>query len=372
MARKLRLEFPGAIYHIINRGNYRDWVFKDDQTKAAFEACLFEACQRCGWLLHGFVLMGNHYHLAVETPQGNLVTGMQWLQSTFANRFNRFRDERGHLFQGRFKASLVEEGGPLGQVCHYLHLNPVRAGIVTVEQLGTFRFSSYWYLSRPAQRPPFLRLNAALVDAGAPDTVVGWTGYADFLAWQSEEGPAGKNPAYASLSRGWAIGGDEFKRALLRDHAVLAESRSWEADGVREIRAQRWSMALERCRACLPTEAIAVKAKSAPWRVAIAAYLKATTDVPNAWLAQQLEMGSHFYVSKHVGMLRRDRNHEARRWLEYLRSNLEKPETGEGGSPNFATDTAHLTASPQTLIAPPLVPASPDSFVLDLGLQERG
>ncbi len=372
MARKLRLEFPGAIYHVINRGNYREWVFKDDQTKAAFEACLFEACQRCGWLLHGFVVMGNHYHLAVETPQGNLVAGMQWLQSTFANRFNRFRDERGHLFQGRFKAILVEEGGPLGQVCHYQHLNPVRAGIVTVEQLGTFRYSSYWYLSRPKERPSFLRLGAALADAGdVPDTVEGWNCYADYLAWQAEEGPAGKNSAYAPLSRGWAIGGDEFKRALLHDHALLAESRSWEADGVREIRSQRWSIALERCRASLPAEVITERFKSAPWRVAIAAYLKATTDVPNAWLAQQLEMGSHFYVSKHVGLMRRNRNHEAHRWLEHLRSSLGESETGLTELPKQQVAAASLVANPQTPITPISTTESLHAFVLDLGSRER-
>jgi len=127
MARKLRLEFPGACYHVINRGNYRAWVFREEKTKAAFEACLFEACARCQWRLHAFVIMGNHYHLAMETPLGNLVAGMQWLQATFANRFDRLREEHGHLFQGRFKALLVEPGGALGQVCHYIHLNPVRA-----------------------------------------------------------------------------------------------------------------------------------------------------------------------------------------------------------------------------------------------------
>src|SRR4051812_10089801 len=110
MARKLRLEFSGAVYHVINRGNYRAWIFASVGAKQAFEACLFAACARCGWLLHAFVIMSNHYHLAVETPLGNLATGMHWLQSTFATRFNRYRDERGHAFQGRYKSLLVERG----------------------------------------------------------------------------------------------------------------------------------------------------------------------------------------------------------------------------------------------------------------------
>jgi len=105
---------------VINRGNYRADIFKTERAKAAFECCLFEVCTKSGWILHAFVLMRNHYHLALETPEGNLVAGMQWLQATFANRFNKLRGERGHLFQGRYKALLVEEDGPLGMVGHYI------------------------------------------------------------------------------------------------------------------------------------------------------------------------------------------------------------------------------------------------------------
>lgn len=99
MSRKLRLEFPGACYHVINRGNYRRDAFATSKTKSAFVSCLFEACLKSAWILHAFVVMRNHFHLAVETPLGNLVAGMHWLECTFANRFNRFRDERGHLFR---------------------------------------------------------------------------------------------------------------------------------------------------------------------------------------------------------------------------------------------------------------------------------
>lgn len=306
MARKLRLEFPGAIYHVINRGNYRSWVFKEDDTKAAFERCLFDACERSGWVLHAFVVMGNHYHLAVETPKGNLVTGVQWLQSTFANRFNSLRGERGHLFQGRYKSLLVEPGEALGQVCHYLHLNPVRAGIVPVERLVEYRHSSYWYLYRPKQRPTFLKPSAALDAAGElPDNAKGWSSYADYLAWQAAEGPAGKNSAYVSLTRGWAIGSDAFREALLQDHAVAADAKAWEGEGAREVKETRWRKALHAALAALPAEAKSDHRKSAPWKVAIAARLKATTDVPNGWLAEQLDMSSGFYVSKHVGLFRR-------------------------------------------------------------------
>ena len=108
MPRKHRLEYPGAIYHIIYRGNYRRPIFETDKTKKAFECCLFEACEKSAWVLHTFIVMGNHYHLTLETPQGNLIAGMHWLQGTFANRFNRLRKEHGHLFEGRYKAILVD------------------------------------------------------------------------------------------------------------------------------------------------------------------------------------------------------------------------------------------------------------------------
>ena len=115
---------------MINRGNYKSWIFKQEGAKQSFEECVFDACEKNSWILHAFVIMGNHYHFAVETPEGNLVAGMQWLQSKFSNRFNRLCEERGHVFQGRYYALLVESGGALGEVCHSIHLNPVRAGVV--------------------------------------------------------------------------------------------------------------------------------------------------------------------------------------------------------------------------------------------------
>jgi REP element-mobilizing transposase RayT len=308
MARKLRLEFPGACYHVINRGNYRADVFATEGARAAFEKCLFAACAKSGWVLHAFVIMRNHYHLALETPTGNLSVGMQWLQATFANRFNRRRGERGHLFQGRYKALLVEAGGPLGQVCHYLHLNPVRAGVVPVARLAEFRYSSYWYLRRPAARPGFLQPATALAEAGGlADTPAGRRGYADYLAWQAAEGPAGKSQAYVNLSRGWALGTAGFKAAMVHDHALAAEARAWEGGGAREIRELRWAAELERCLLALGKTGADVHSerKSAPWKAAIALRLKEATQASNRWLGERLHMGRPEAVSVHVGRLRR-------------------------------------------------------------------
>ena len=308
MARKLRLEFPGATYHIINRGNYRSWIFKDESTKAAFESCLFESCESSRWLVHAFVIMGNHFHLAIETPEGNLIAGMQWLQATFANRFNRFRDVRGHLFQGRYKSLLVEPGAALGQVCHYIHLNPARAGLSTPEQLSAYRYSSYWYLHQARRRRPFMRVTTALTEAGGlADSRAGRQAYGRYLAWQAAEGSAGKNQAYLSLSRGWAVGTREFKRTLIAEHNLVAASRAWETSGAQEVRETQWQRALEGSMQALKKSQadIARDRKGAPWKIAVAAHLKRTTQADDRWLNQRLVMGSPAAVAQYVSRLRR-------------------------------------------------------------------
>ena len=326
MPRQLRLEYPGACYHVINRGNYRADIFKSEGAKAAFEGCLFEACEKSGWVLHAFVLMSNHYHLALETPEGNLVTGMQWLQATFANRFNKLRGERGHLFQGRYKALLVDRGEALGLVGHYIHLNPVRARVLPTTQLDEYRYSSYWYLRRRGQRPAFLRLETVLESAGElADTPAGWKSYDDYLSWQAETGPVGKSKAYVSLSKGWALGTAEFKAGLVRDHGMAAKRRAWEAQGAHEIRQEQWLLELQRCLAKLGRDADEAKLdrKSAPWKVAIACHMKQRTQASNRWLCEMLHMGTPVGVSQLVGRLRRDGGPAA----ECLDQLTEKPKT---------------------------------------------
>ncbi|HWA25852.1 MAG TPA: transposase [Lacunisphaera sp.] len=308
MPRKLRLEFPGACYHVINRGNYRTDVFKATATKAAFEDCLFEAGAKSGWRLHAFVIMRNHFHLAVETPDGNLVSGMHWLQCTFATRFNRLRNERGHLFQGRYKAILVEEGEPFGLVSAYVHLNPVRAHLLSVARLEEYRYSSYWYLRQPRKRPPCLRLDLMLAATGQlADNPAGWDSYRDYLVWQAEEGPAGNSAAYVSLSKGWALGSTGFKAALIADHAVAATARAWERKGAEEVRALAWEMACRRAlEAMRRTDAdLASAARSARWKVALAIFLKERTQASNRWLGRRLNLGSAKYVSHLVSVMKR-------------------------------------------------------------------
>lgn len=131
MSRPLRLEFPGAIHHVTARGNARGDIFPDDEDRSLFLAVLAEAVIRFGWLCHAYCLMDNHYHLLIETPHGNLSPGMRQINGVYTQRFNRCHARTGHLFQGRFKAILVERDSYLLELCRYIVLNPVRAGMVT-------------------------------------------------------------------------------------------------------------------------------------------------------------------------------------------------------------------------------------------------
>ena len=153
MARPWRIEFPGAAYHIMARGNRGNAVFADDRDRRRFLETLGETCEKTGWRVHAYVLMGNHYHLLVETPEANLVAGMKWLQGTYTQRYNGRHHVRGHLFQGRYQAVPVEADHPgyLEAVSTYIHLNPARAGLVEIgkQRLARYPWSSYpGYLAR--------------------------------------------------------------------------------------------------------------------------------------------------------------------------------------------------------------------------------
>jgi REP element-mobilizing transposase RayT len=163
MARLIRVEFPGAIYHVTARGNERRPVFRDDEDRGTFLATIAEAVEAHGLRLHAFCLMPNHYHLLVETPRANLSRAIGWVQTTYTIRFNRRHRRSGHLFQGRFKAHVIDAEDYARQLLCYVHLNPVRprdkAAVVPVERrilLDQWRWSSHLvYLGRmPA--PPWL------------------------------------------------------------------------------------------------------------------------------------------------------------------------------------------------------------------------
>jgi putative transposase len=149
------------------RGNQGRPIFGDDTDRCSFLDTLGQACEKTGWRVPAYVLMNNHYHLLVETPQGNLVAGMKWLQGTYTQRYNSRHQVFGHLFQGRYKAVVVDdtEQSSFQVVSTYIHLNPARAGLIRVgqERLKRYRWSSYpWYLNRAGKRPVWLSTKRVL------------------------------------------------------------------------------------------------------------------------------------------------------------------------------------------------------------------
>ena len=217
MARKLRVEYPGAIYHVMNRGDRREPIFKDDEDRVQFVATLAEACLKTGWQVHAYCLMPNHFHLVVETPRANLVAGMKWFLGVYTSRFNRRHQLFGHLFSGRYKSLIVEGSGTgyLKTVCDYVHLNPVRARLIGEDQrLESYRWSSYpAYLLAPARRPAWLRTDRLLGEwAVAKDNASGRR----MFAVQMESRRAGeRDQEYKALRRGWFLGNKLFRKELL-------------------------------------------------------------------------------------------------------------------------------------------------------------
>ncbi len=141
MSRPLRIEFAGALYHVTSRGNEKKPIYLDETDFLLFLSLLSEVCQRFNWVIHAYCLMTNHYHLLVETPDGNLSRGMRHLNGVFTQRFNSTHKRVGHLFQGRYKAILVDKDSYLLELSRYIILNPVRAHMV--EKPEDWRWSSY-------------------------------------------------------------------------------------------------------------------------------------------------------------------------------------------------------------------------------------
>lgn len=300
MARKLRIEYPGALYHVINRGNYRRDLFETTGAAKAFEETMLEACARWRWRLQAHVVMRNHYHLAVETPEANLVGGMHWLQSTFSTRFNRYREENGHLFQGRYRALLIENRPALARVIDYIHLNPVRAKIVTVEQLGGFRWSSLRWFHRGA-RPSCLEASAVLLERNLSDSPEGWCEYLQYLQVLAVDAVRQRELGFEEFSRGWAIGTNGWKRALAKDFAQKALHPGMDAAELAELREANWLNLLqgELKRAGRELSEVGSSLKGATWKVDVARGLR-SGGVPYKWIAEVLRMGKPSSVRAYV------------------------------------------------------------------------
>ncbi|WP_137172452.1 transposase [Massilia sp. HP4] len=178
MTRPLRVNFPGALYHVTSRGNRRAPIFRDDTDRRIWLGVLAQVCERHHCVIHSFCQMTNHYHLLVETVEANLPSCMRQLNGHYSQHFNRRHRVVGHLFQGRYKAILVQKNSYLLEVSRYIVLNPLRANIVAT--LNEWRWSSYHYFIGAGISPDWLECNWVLGHFGnTPPSAI--AAYQDFV-----------------------------------------------------------------------------------------------------------------------------------------------------------------------------------------------
>lgn len=331
MPRKPRIEYAGALYHVMSRGDHGAAIAADERERARFVKTLGEACARTGWVVHAYVLMTNHYHVLLETPEANLVAGMKWLQGTYTARHNARHQQHGHLFQGRYKAVPIDGNarGYYETVSTYVHLNPVRAGMLGKEQrLRGYAWSSYPAYVGQAVREEWLEVGSVLGALGLEDDRRGREAYERYMEGRvGELGLAGGRERLEAewkvLRQGWGIGGEEFRAELMgRLETVLAKRRRESYSGGEmqshdERAAERLVVAgLEALG--LEEEGLGRLPKGALEKRVLAWWVKGRTHAGNRWLAGRLQMGVPNNVPAYAALAGADASSRARR----LRSRL--------------------------------------------------
>ncbi|HEV2694003.1 MAG TPA: transposase [Verrucomicrobiae bacterium] len=311
MPRQLRIEYPGAIYHVMNRGDRREPVFLDDADNECFLKTLGEACLKTDWQIHAYCLMGNHFHLVLETPAANLVAGMRWFLGTYTARFNRRHKFFGHLFSGRYKSLIVDGSGNgyLRTVCDYVHLNPARARLVSpAKPLGGYRWSSWpEYLKAPSRRPLWLRTDRLLGAYHIPkDSPAGRAELENDLERRRAHEDDGN---FKGIRRGWCLGSETFRAELVaaaetlagEHHSDLRSPEMTEEKACRLLQAE-----LEQLN-CTRAE-LARWPKSDARKIRIARRLRQETAVTLKWLAEELLMGNITHVANCLRRKEKKRN----------------------------------------------------------------
>jgi len=322
MPRQPRIEYEGAIYHVMARGDRREAIVQDDKDREMFIKTLGEACQRTGWSVYAWILMDNHYHLVIQTPGANLVAGMKWFQNTYTRRLNTRHKLWGHVFGGRYKAILVEEDEAyLTALIDYVHLNPARAGMVDFEKakgLLQYRWSSLarGYGLEPKRRDSWLKVKEGLKIFGFRDTTYDRKQFAKHLEerGRAESKRAGKKlpegqSLQSTMQRGWYWGSQEFRERLLklldkkesgnrnyRSSLMMQQSDRQEAEALLEDGFKHFGLNNG------ARTAVGWK-RAHSERVAIAFALHRRTSQPLAWVAQHLDLKSAANASQQVRRL---------------------------------------------------------------------
>ena len=323
------MEYAGAVYHVMARGNHGQKLYADDGDRRLWLATLREAWGRTGWAIHAWVLLGNHYHLLVETPEPNLVQGMKWLQGTYTQRYNARQQQRGHLFQGRYRAVPVEaESAEYFQtVSTYIHLNPARAKLIEIgaQKLWEYPWSSYPGYVRPG-RPEWLVRERVLGSVGlGPGDAQGYEAYlaTRVLELGLQAGRRELEARWKSMRRGWYVGSEDFGSGLRgwvqaalgqnrrESHSGPARRAHDEAEAGRMLAAGLRGLGLKAADLSQPPKGQTEKQVLAWW-------LHGQTSVPRRWLAGQLGMGHETRVSQAVTWVASSRRPEVMRLKKQL------------------------------------------------------
>ena len=300
MARQLRIEYEGAICHVLSRGDRREDIFWDDGDRASFLELLSQTCGKSAWQVHAYCLMSNHFHLVVETPRANLVSGMKWLLGNYTMRFNRRHRLCGHLFAGRYKSLVIDERDPLylRAVCDYVHLNPARAGLVQPDQgLGNYRWSSYpSYIGGRRGRAEWLRCDRLLGEHGLEKESrrnrLEFSRRMEALRLEKNGEREGK------IRSGWLYGAEDFIGYLIdrfeskvgEHHRGEERARTDEEIAERIVRVGMKELGWTE-------EELRRRRKGDAAKVRMARAVREGTSVSLKWIARRLEMGRWTYVS---------------------------------------------------------------------------
>lgn len=314
MPRPLRVEYDGARYHVMCRGNRDQVVFGTDDDVRLFLKTLSEAVQRASLIVHAYVLMSTHYHLLIETPSGNLVDAMKWLQGAFTQRMNAMHQTWGHLFQGRYKAKIIATDEPeyFRRVSDYIHLNPAAAGLVGTspeKPLGCYAWSSYpFYVNAPSQRPDWLTAGCVLQHHQLTDTMQGRRRYREMMEIRAHEASGDPDAFFNSeenkgMERGWVHGSKAFRQQML-ERLEQRDSPDpkpvYDAIQKRDLTENAVQKDIEKgCRFLkLEQSELSLLRKGDVVKVMLAAYIKENYTLSNRRISELLSMGHPTYISR--------------------------------------------------------------------------
>ena len=295
MGRSIRRENPDAVYHVYSRGNYRAPIFADDRAAESFLRALEGTIRRAGWELYAYAIMPNHFHLMLRAPRANLSRGMQLMLSAFAMRFNGFREEHGHVFQGRYHAKRVPRGMDASRVLDYIHLNHVRKGLLTIDQCTLSSLSSLSRLVNPDQRCLMALSTAVERFSGYPDGPDGWNRYLAHLRAVLLEDASGDR-----FEAEWVAAEKARGLPLVGLVKNVEQPLSAPEGDYSHLDPEHWES--------LFTQLLAKEGKleadlllfqgMAPWKIRLGRGMILDSTVTFAWLAQRLKLGSAAYLAE--------------------------------------------------------------------------